>query len=416
MNYRMYILLLLLLLLVNTAFTQAVTLEMCRNAAHDNYPSIKQYGLIEKSRGLDVSNASKAWIPGVRVSGVAVGFTDLLDKDKTGGMIDLSNGIYAGALTISQTVYDGGLIKARKDIIKAEADVRERKLDIDFNDLDARIEEIYFGILMLDENLRQIGLLQDNLDIAGRTVKSLMDGGLASQADLDVVNVNRIESQKEQIRLKNMRKTYVMMLSYFCPTVTELQNDTTVLEIPGSISSKESSDSYTLSMFEARESVLDAQKKELNSRIIPKINAFAMGALHNNIMPQMHNANLFVGGMIQWNIGAFYTRRNDLLKLENSRNLINTERETFLFEKRLQQQSADNRIESIRQMMELDDKTISFRESIMDKSRTKVVNGTETINEMLRNINELCSARLQKSIHEIELLKELYKLDNLNLK
>ena len=36
-----------------------LTLEECQRRAQDNYPLVRQYGLIEKARGYDLSNAGK---------------------------------------------------------------------------------------------------------------------------------------------------------------------------------------------------------------------------------------------------------------------------------------------------------------------------------------------------------------------
>lgn len=43
-----------------------------------------------------------------------------------------------------------------------------------------------------------------------------------------------------------------------------------------------------------------------------------------------------------------------------------------------------------------------------------MANGTETVNEMLRDINAVSEARLTKAFHEIQLLQEIYKLKNIN--
>ena len=43
----------------------------------------------------------------------------------------------------------------------------------------------------------------------------------------------------------------------------------------------------------------------------------------------------------------------------------------------------------------------------------RVQNGTETINEMLRDVNAVNEAQQQKDIHEIQLLEEIYKLKHI---
>lgn len=44
-------------------FAQSLTLDECQKMAHDNYPAIKQYGMVETLRDYNVSNATKGWLP-----------------------------------------------------------------------------------------------------------------------------------------------------------------------------------------------------------------------------------------------------------------------------------------------------------------------------------------------------------------
>ena len=50
---------------------QAQTLEECQQAAERNYPLIQQYGLIEKTTELTVTNIQKGWLPQVSASAQA---------------------------------------------------------------------------------------------------------------------------------------------------------------------------------------------------------------------------------------------------------------------------------------------------------------------------------------------------------
>lgn len=61
-----------------------------------------------------------------------------------------------------------------------------------------------------------------------------------------------------------------------------------------------------------------------------------------------------------------------------------------------------------------DDEIISLRESIRSKADKKVQLGTESVNELVRDINAVSLARAQKAQHEILLLKEIYKQKNIN--
>lgn len=121
-----------------------------------------------------------------------------------------------------------------------------------------------------------------------------------------------------------------------------------------------------------------------------------------------------VGATLTWNFGSLYTRANDKRKIETERLNIQAEREAFLFNTGLQSELQRGNIESLRRQISQDDEIIALRENIRSKADVKVANGTETVNEMLRDINAVSEARLTKAFHEIQLLQEIYKLKNIN--
>ena len=381
---------------------QELTLEACKQMAHDNYPSIRQYGLIEQSRDLTLSNAARAWLPGVSVTGFGVAMTDVLDASPLG---EMKNGVYGASLSVNQVIYDGGAIGAQRRVARAKSQVEEAQMDVQLYNINERVEQLFFGILMIDEQIKQVGLLQDNLAISEKTVRSMMSGGLANQSDLDQVQVNQVQAEQKLVCLKTMRKSYIQMLGYFINQQGELS-----LQKP-SANLNSIGERPELKLFASQENMLTAQRKALDTRLMPTVSAFGMASYHNKILPIMKDRNLMAGLMLKWNIGALYTRKNDIASLENQRQQIDVQRQTFLFNNNLQQQQSNGQIESLREQMSLDDKAVTLRESILEKARKKVELGTETVNELLRDVNAVSEARQQKAIHEIQLLQEISKLN-----
>lgn len=82
-------------------------------------------------------------------------------------------------------------------------------------------------------------------------------------------------------------------------------------------------------------------------------------------------------------------------------------REVFLFNNRLQNESENGAITSLRKQLAQDEEIVRLRESIRSKSDRKVEMGTESVNELVRDINAINLARVQKAQHEIQLLYEI---------
>ena len=379
-----------ILFCVGTSCAQ-VTLERCKELARDNYPVIKRYGLVERGRRLTVENAAKAWLPQAGVSGTASYQSDVttIPVDIPGVDIPaLSKDQYDVSITVSQQLYDGGAVSSAKRLAEAQGDVGREQVSVAMYDVNRRIDELFFGILVLDEQLKQVGVLQSDLSLSLASVEAMVKGGTANQTDVDAVKVEQVKAHQMETSLLTQRNTYLKMLSTFI--------------------GKEIGDGDTL---------LDARLKSLNVALRPNVGLFVRGGYGNpglNMLKDDFDAYYKVGVTLSWNFGSLYTRANDRRKIEAERLTVQSERDAFLFDTRLQTELKSGAVGSLRKQIEQDDEIIKLRKRIREKAELRVANGTETVNEMLRDINAVSDAQLAKRLHEIQLLQEMYKIKHLN--
>ena len=393
----------------------ALTLEECLQMARENYPSIKQYDLIAAAKDYDLSNAGKAWLPKITLQAGGYAFTDILNGEsnisKMG--INMKNYVASGNVTVQQTVYDGGQIVAGKRVATAKAEVEAKQNDVTLYNIRTRAQEIFFGILLIDEQLRQNELLQNDLEVSIKTVEEMMRGGIACQTDLDALRVERLNAQQQHDAYEASRTAYLKMLGTFIGK--ELGSDTT-LEKPAmpSVAANDATLRPEMQLFASNDNLLQTQRKKLNSELLPTVGFMGMGLLHTKVS-DMVNAGMLLGGLtLSWNIGALYTRKNDIRKLEVQRQQNDVQRQIFLFQNRLEQQQTSGSIAALRKQLANDDEIVRLREGIRSMADRKVEAGTESINELVRDINAVSKARVQRSLHEVQLLKALYELNNLN--
>ncbi len=391
-----------------------LTLEVCYEQAEANYPLIKQYGLVEQSREFNLSNASKGYLPQIGLSAGAYAFTDILDmpvqlEQIAGGM---ENHLLSASVTVNQSIYDGGTISARRGLAKAEAEVEKGQVEVSMYDVRQRIDQLYFGVLSIEEQLKQTLLLEDDLKLSLQTVEGLMRGGLANQSDVDAVRVEQIKANQRVGSLRTLKRTYLLMLGTF---INQKLDEETTLEKPIASGSELDRNNYRpeLNLYDAQSQLLDAQKKMLDAQLRPKLGAFATGMVHSKVTDFV-NSGLLLGGIsLSWNMGALYTRKTDLQKLELQRKQIGVTRETFLFNTQLQGESSNGVIQDLRTQLAQDAEIVALREGIRDRAQRRVENGIETVNEMLREINAVSEARQAQALHEIQLLQEMYRMKHL---
>ena len=408
------LLLLMMYVAVLPMNAQTLTLEDCKQLAHDNYPTVKQYHLVEQTRDFTIENASKAWLPQISASVNGLAFTnvlDLTDLMKQAG-VDMKNWLVAGSVMINQNIYDGGQVKANKNIAAAQAEVQKHQLNVNMYDLNQRVEQLYFGVLTLDEQIRQTELLQNDLALSNKTITSMISEGVANQTDLDAVKVEQVKAQQTLDAQKTSRASYLQMIGVF---IGKKLGEGMVLQKPAMADVINNTDNRPeIDYYKSQGILLDAQRKQLDTKLLPKLSAFGMGVYHTSVTDMMNNGLLAGGLTLSWNIGALYTRKNDIKNIETQRRIIDSQRETFLFNNSLQNENTNGNISTLRRQISQDDDIVALRERIRSKSEKKVKLGTESINEMLRDINAVSQARQQKALHEIQLLKEIYSLKTIN--
>lgn len=393
-------------------------MEQCKAWARDNYPVIKQYGLVEQSRRFTVENAAKAWLPQVSVSGTASYQSDVTTIPITLPGVDiptLSKDQYDVNITVSQQVYDGGAVSSAKCLAEAQGDVGREQVSVAMYDVNRRIDELFFGILVLDEQLKQVGVLQEDLSLSLASVEAMVKGGVANQTDVDAVKVEQVKARQREISLLTQRNTYLKMLSTFIGK--DIGDGDTLVKPTPPVLQNGANSRPELALYAAQERLLDARLKSLNVALRPNVGLFARGGYGNpglNMLKDDFDAYYKVGVTLSWNFGSLYTRANDRRNIDIEQQTVQSERDAFLFNTRLQTELESGAVANLREQLRQDDEIIKLRRRIREKAELRVANGTETVNEMLRDINAVSDAQLGKRLHEIQLLQEMYKIKHLN--
>lgn len=404
----------LLAMILLPVAVHALSLNEARSMARDNYPAIRQYRMIEQSRDFTLDNVMKGWLPQVSISAGAYGFTDILKSDKKmeqAGM-DMNNFMANASVMIKQSVYDGGQIAARKKVVWAESQVQKQQLDVSMYAINEQVDQLFFSILLLDEQLEQNALLQKDLATSEQTIRSMMTGGIANQTDLDAILVERLKAEQQNESLLASRQSYLRMLGVFVGK--DLAAAAETLEKPAQGYVRANVNRPELKYYASQNLLLDAQRKQLNTQLRPTVGIFGMGMVHSKMSDMLNNGMMVAGVSVSWNIGALYTRKNDIRKIEVQRQINDSQREVFLFNNRLQNEEANGAIASLKRQIEKDEEIVRLRENIRGKSDRKVELGTKSVNELVSDINAVSLARAQKAMHEIQLLKEIYRQKNIN--
>ena len=404
------------------AMAQAQTLEERQRAAEQNYPLIRQYGLIEKTTSLNVANIQKGWLPQVTASAQATLQTDVTafpDKlqtvfQQTGITMDgLKKDQYRVGIDVQQTVYDAGNIKSQKEIARRQGELQSRQNEVTMYNVRKSVNEMYFSLLLVDEQIRLNADLQTVLEGNEKKLAAMLKGGTASESDWQNVKAERLNVVQKMTGLKSQRTALVHMLSTFCAMEVNRLVKPEIPENTGSTVNLRPE----LKTIDAQLRLADAKEKALDATLMPRLGVFAQGYygypgynMFEDMTGRKLSWNGIIGARLTWNIGALYSRKNDKAKLQAERETAEANRERFLLDNKMEQIQQNENISRYRQLMTDDEEIISLRSSIRKAAESKLAHGIIDVNDLVREINSENKARVEQCIHEIEMLKEIYNL------
>ena len=400
---------------------QAQTLEECQQAAERNYPLIQQYGLIEKTTELTMANIQKGWLPQISASAQATlqsdvtAFPDQIMKVYQQMGIDmqgLRKDQYRVGIDIQQTVFDGGTIRSQKEIAREQGMVQAAQNEVNLYNVRKRVNEMYFGLLLIDEQMVLNKDLQELLAQSENKLASMVKNGTAAESDYQNVKAERLNVIQQMTGLQSQRSALVRMLSAFCGIEVK-----EVVKPAAETSLQTSGLRPELKAINAQLRLADAQEKALDAALMPKFGVFAQGFygypgynMFEDMMSRKFSLNGMIGARLSWNIGALYTRKKDKAKLNIQRSMFNVQRETFLFNNNLEQIQQNENIERYKKLMADDEEIISLRSSIRKAAESKLSHGIIDVNDLVKEINNENAAKVHGRVHEIEMLKEIYDL------
>lgn len=400
----------------------AQTLDACQQLACDHYPEIRQYDLIRQSEQYDLSNAARNWLPQVSFSAQATWQNRVPEfPSALSGMLDqagvslrgLDKDQYKVALEVNQTIWDGGQSQADRRVIEATADEHRQATEVDLYAVKGRVNDLYFGILLLEERLGQtdltIALLQSNLD----KVRSLVTNGVAMQTDADAVEAELLSVQQQRVQIEASRESYRRMLELFIGQrlAERLERPELVEAVSGESARPE------LAWIDAQQERLAAQELSVKSATRPRFGVFAQGYYgypgldyFAGMVSTDWTWNALIGVKMSWNFGAYYTKKNRLSNLRVAQQQLDIQRDVFLFNTDLQVAEEQGNISRLRRALADDDRIVALRRSVREAAESKLRNGVIDTNDLLRKITDEASARSARSLREVELLKAICEL------
>ena len=390
---------------------ETVTLKETQQLAKEHYPLIKRNGLIEKTKAYTLENIAKGWLPQINVVGQATyqnEVTQLPFALPNSSVEPLSKDQYKVYADIQQTVYDGGLISNQKKLAKIQSETEIQKNEVELDQLEERINQIYFGILQSQEQLQQTEITKNDLENGLKKANAQLQFGTILRSQVDVLKAQLIGLEQRQIEIQSLRKKLIETLSLF--TKKDF-SENKVFETPEKLLLTGENNRTELKLLSLQQQFLETQKSLVQSKNLPKLGAFFQGGYGKpgfNMLRNEFDVFYISGLRLQIPISGYYTKKNDLALLNTQQQDLEIQKENFLFNQNFSTIRNSEELEKLQKLIQKDEELIVLRQSIKKASLAQLENGVINTSDYLREVNAEEQARIQKMTHEIQFLFTQY--------
>lgn len=393
------------------AQAQSLTIEACYTLAVENYPLVKQRELITKSNEYTLLNLSKGYLPQLTIAGQATYQSEVTQVPiESPGMTltTLSKDQYKFYGEVSQPLFDGGVIKHQKQTQEANTVVEQQKLEVELYKIKDKVNQLFFGILLVDEQLNQTELLKTDIQLGLKKTEAAIANGAAFKSSADVLRAELLTVNQRTTELEATRIAYADMLSLF---INRQLTAKLKLEKPKSLTILQEINRPEMGLYEYQKKTIDAQYKLLTARNLPKLNLFVQGGYGRPALNMLSNEfeSYYIGGVrLNWSLSGFYTLKKDKALLDLNRKNIQVQKEIFLFNTTYTLRQQNVEVNKFSELLASDDQIVELRTNIKSTALVQLENGVINSNDYLREVNAEDEARQNKIIHEVQWLMAQY--------
>jgi outer membrane protein TolC len=401
---------LLFTLSVQAQDNNRLTLQQAYQLAQQNYPMIKQKELVRQTATLNIENISKGFLPQLNISGQATYQSEVTSVPVKIPGFEIespSKDQYKIQAELSQLVYDGGNTTAQKNIQRVNALVEDQKAEVELYKVKERINQLYLGILLIDEQLKQVELVKKDVQLGINRVEAQVKNGTAFRSSQLTLEAELLKNDQRAIELKANRKGLVDVLALFInrslPANVQLEQPVPVTTIQ-----QERIARPELRLFSYQDSLFKVQNQLISARNRPRTSLFVQGGYGRpglNMLKNEFDLFYIAGVRLNWGLGGLYTTKKERELLSVNQRMVNVQKDVFLLNTNTALKQQQSELDKLQQLIQSDQQIITIRTQVKDAANAQLANGVITASDYLREVNAEDQARLSLITHQLQLLQ-----------
>lgn len=399
---------LIILLMLGTSFAadaQDLRLKQCWDKAEQNYPRAKDKPEYEQVARLRIRNQKSGYYPRLDANAQATYQSDVTSIDVSKipipnfSIVPSPKDQYKLTLDLSQLVWDGGSIKASKEMELASLAANSSQIDVDIYTLKGRVAQLFFGVALKKEQVRLQKMLKDNLEEKLKTTESMVRNGASLKANEMMIKAEILNLQQEIASAESDKQGMIDALSILMGdelsyNANFLWNEPSVVE----------TSRPEFALFKTQKDMLETANLSYNARRMPKVSAFGQvgyGQPGLNMLSTGFNSYYYVGIRATWNIFDWNSTKHDRQSIKLQQNMVDNKQAAFELTRSmdLAQESKNN--SKYADLIKTDERLIEARQEVAKAYSVMYDNGAINASEYIGRQTELKQAELNREMHRV---------------
>jgi outer membrane protein TolC len=412
------LLLIALFMSMGICSAQPLTLEQCYSDSYLNHPGYDNLRLMLGIGQLDEKNAAVSRLPQATISANSSWQSDVtrVNIALPGiGELDipeLTRDWYKLYIDVTQNLYDGGISKSRIEAARSKTKIDIQQQEVNLYAVRGNVNLAYFSLLSLQKQIRILELKREVLDDQINNARSALRNGMLTESDLNNLEAEKILLKQQLIEAESLYYSAIDQLSIF--TGKKYEKDVQVTDPPDPyLESSMNVNRPEINLFEYQKDQISVQDELLKKGRRPVIFGYGQAGYGRPGL-NMFNNNFddwyLVGIGMKWKITDWKETDRKRAGLVHQQDIIDNQKENFLYQLDQLITAKQNEMDKLNRILESDLELIKIRNSMVEKSSSKLRNGTLTAVDFLRDLNNSISAQIMFESHQVALLRAKYEL------
>ncbi len=399
---------------VKISAQDTLDLQYCRQRTLITYPLNHDFENNMKINDLKIKNIKTMYYPVLNLTGQLIHVSDVPHYVTDNPMLTIpkiGNDQFKIILEARQIIYDGGLTKKQKQLEESSLEVKNKSNEVKLYTLNEQVNDVYFMILLFQEQKKLLQLTQKTLNEQLKIVQSGVKNGVLLPGDADVLTAEILRTEQNISELEAGKNSGLDILASLMDTT--FANDT-YLKLPEIKAIPENKDisrpEYNL--FAAQQTNLQDASDLNRTKRFPYLAAFGTfgyGYPGMNMLQDEADIIYTFGINLSWNIFDWNKTKREKQIFSIQQDMINTQKQVFDKNLQIAISKEKSNIKKLDDLLQKDEKIIEIRKRISKSKASQLKNGVITSSDYIRELNNETMAKVSKSLHEIQRLQAIVR-------